>query len=70
MRKLWSSFVLESMQRVLWYVQSYEKAVRTKGSWRNFGEKQKEKSLLKSAGSLIRQSCVFGEIDGVIQKAL
>ena len=57
--KVVEQLVLESMQRVLWYVQSYEK-IFAQRQLEEFSEKQR-KSLLKSAGSLIRQSSCAGD---------
>lgn len=64
--KVVEQLVLESMQRVLWYVQSYEKlfAQRQLG---DFGEKQK-KELAEKRRELDKVKLRVREIDGIIQK--
>ena len=58
--------VLESMQRVLWYVQSYEKLFAQR-QLAEFGEKQK-KELTEKRRELDKAKQCVREIDGFIQK--
>ena len=58
--------VLESMQRVLWYVQSYEKLFAQR-QLAEFGEKQK-KELTEKRRELDKAKLRVREIDGIIQK--
>ncbi len=58
--------MLESMQRVLWYVQSYEKLFAQR-QLAEFGEKQK-KELTEKRRELDKAKQRVREIDGFIQK--
>ena len=58
--------VLESMQRVLWYVQSYEKLFAQR-QLEEFVEKQK-KELAEMRRELDKAKLRVREIDGIIQK--
>lgn len=60
------TLVLESLQRVLWYVQSYEK-VFAQQKLEEFGTAQK-KELAEKRRELDRSKRRIVEIDGVIQK--
>lgn len=64
--KVIEKLVLESMQRVLWYVQSYEKLFAQK-QLENFGE-QKKKELTEKRRELEKAKRRIREIDTVIQK--
>ena len=64
--KIVEQLVLESMQRVLWYVQSYEKLFAQR-QLAEFGEKQKKK-LADKRRELDKAKVRISEIDGVIQK--
>ena len=64
--KVIEKLVLESMQRVLWYVQSYEKLFAQK-QLENFGE-QKKKELTEKRRELDKAKRRIREIDTVIQK--
>lgn len=64
--KVVEQLVLESMQRVLWYVQSYEKLFAQR-QLAEFGEKQK-KELADKHRELDKAKMRVREIDGVIQK--
>ena len=64
--KVVEQLVLESMQRVLWYVQSYEKLFAQR-QLAEFGEKQK-KELADKRRELDKAKVRVREIDGVIQK--
>ena len=64
--KVVEQLVLESMQRVLWYVQSYEKLFAQR-QLAEFGEKQK-KELAEKRRELDKAKVRVREIDGVIQK--
>lgn len=64
--KVVEQLVLESMQRVLWYVQSYEKLFAQR-QLVEFGEKQK-KELTEKRRELDKAKQRVREIDGVIQK--
>lgn len=64
--KVVEQLVLESMQRVLWYVQSYEKLFAQK-QLKEFGEKQK-KELAEKRRELDKAKLRVREIDGIIQK--
>lgn len=64
--KVVEQLVLESMQRVLWYVQSYEKLFAQR-QLAEFGEKHK-KELANKRRKLDRASRRVREIDGIIQK--
>lgn len=64
--KVVQQLVLESMQRVLWYVQSYEKLFAQR-QLAEFGEKQK-KELADKRRELDKAEVRVREIDGVIQK--
>lgn len=64
--KVIEKIVLESMQRVLWYVQSYEKLFAQK-QLENFGE-QKKKELTEKRRELDKAKRRIREIDTVIQK--
>ena len=64
--KVVEQLVLESMQRVLWYVQSYEKLFAQR-QLEEFGEKQK-KELAEKRRELDKAKLRVREIDGVIQK--
>jgi hypothetical protein len=60
------SLVLESMQRVMWYVQTYEK-VFAQQKLEEFGVEQK-KELAEKRRELERSKRRITEIDGIIQK--
>lgn len=64
--KVVKQLVLESMQRVLWYVQSYEKLFAQR-QLAEFGEKQK-KELADKHRELDKAKMRVREIDGIIQK--
>lgn len=64
--KVVEQLVLESMQRVLWYVQTYEKLFAQR-QLEEFGEKQK-KELAEKRRELDKAKVRVREIDGVIQK--
>ena len=64
--KIVEQLVLESMQRVLWYVQSYEKLFAQR-QLAEFGEKQK-KELTEKRRELDKAKLRVREIDGIIQK--
>ena len=64
--KIVEQLVLESMQRVLWYVQSYEKLFAQR-QLAEFGEKQKRKFAEKRR-ELDKTKLRVREIDGIIQK--
>ena len=64
--KVIEKLVLERMQRVLWYVQSYEKLFAQK-QLENFGE-QKKKELTEKRRELEKAKRRIREIDTVIQK--
>ncbi len=64
--KVIDQLVLESMQRVLWYVQSYEKLFAQR-QLAEFGEKQK-KELTEKRRELDKAKQRVREIDGFIQK--
>lgn len=64
--KVVENLVLESMQRVLWYVQSYEKLFAQR-QLEEFGEKQK-KVLAEKRRELDKANVRVREIDGIIQK--
>lgn len=64
--KVVEQLVLESMQRVLWYVQSYEKLFAQR-QLAEFGEKQK-KGLADKRRELDKAKVRVREIDSVIQK--
>lgn len=64
--KVVEQLVLESMQRVLWYVQSYEKLFAQR-QLAEFGEKQK-KEFAEKRRELDKSKLRVQEIDGVIQK--
>lgn len=64
--KVIESLVLENMQRVLWYVQTYEKLFAQK-QLEEYGEKKK-KELLEKRRELDRTKRRIREIDGIIQK--
>lgn len=64
--KVMEQLVLESMQRVLWYVQSYEKLFAQR-QLEEFGEKQK-KELAEKRRELDKAKLRVREIDGIIQK--
>lgn len=64
--KVIESLVLESMQRVLWYVQAYEKLFAQK-QLESFGE-QREKELSEKRKELNEAKQRIAEIDGIIQK--
>lgn len=64
--KVIESLVLESMQRVLWYVQSYEKLFAQK-QLENFGE-QKKAELAEKRRELNKANRRIREIDSIIQK--
>lgn len=64
--KIVEQLVLESMQRVLWYVQSYEKLFAQR-QLAEFGEKQK-KELAEKRRELDKAKLRVREIDGIIQK--
>ena len=58
--------MLESMQRVMWYVQTYEKLFAQR-QMEDFGEKKK-KELAEKRRELDRAKRRVTEIDGIIQK--
>ena len=58
--------MLESMQRVLWYVQSYEKLFAQR-QFAEFGEKQK-KELTEKRRKLDKAKLRVREIDGIIRE--
>ena len=64
--KVVEQLVLESIQRVLWYVQSYEK-VFAQRQLAEFGEKRR-KELAEKRRELDKAKLRVREIDGVIQK--
>ena len=64
--KVVESLVLESMQRVMWYVQTYEKLFAQR-QMEDFGEKKK-KELAEKRRELDRAKRRVTEIDGIIQK--
>ncbi len=64
--KVVEQLVLESMQRVLWYVQSYEKLFAQR-QLAEFGEKQK-KEIAEKRREFDRAKVRVREIDGIIQK--
>ena len=64
--KVIEKIVLESMQRVLWYVQTYEKLFAQK-QLENFGE-QKKKELTEKRRELEKAKRRIREIDDIIQK--
>lgn len=64
--KVVEQLVLESMQRVLWYVQSYEKLFAQR-QLEEFGEKQK-KELAEKRRELDKAKLRVRKIDGIIQK--
>lgn len=64
--KVVEQLVLESMQRVLWYVQSYEKLFAQR-QLAEFGEKQK-KELAEKRREFDKAKLRVREIDGIIQK--
>lgn len=64
--KVIESLVLESMQRVMWYVQTYEKLFAQR-QMEDFGEKKK-KELAEKRRELDRAKRRVSEIDGIIQK--
>ena len=64
--KVVEQLVLESIQRVLWYVQSYEKLFAQR-QLAEFGEKQK-KELADKRRELDKAKVRVREIDGIIQK--
>ena len=64
--KVVEQLVLESMQRVLWYVQSYEKLFAQR-QLEEFGDKQK-KELAEKCRELDKAKLRVREIDGIIQK--
>ena len=64
--KVVEQLVLKSMQRVLWYVQSYEKLFAQR-QLEEFGEKQK-KELAEKRRELDKAKLRVREIDGIIQK--
>lgn len=64
--KVIESLVLESMQRVLWYVQSYEKLFAQK-QLENFGE-QKKAELVEKRRELNKANRRIREIDSIIHK--
>lgn len=64
--KVVEQLVLESMQRVLWYVQSYEKLFAQR-QFEEFGEKQK-KELAEKRMELDKAKQRIREIDRIIQK--
>ncbi|MEY8391837.1 recombinase family protein [Lachnospiraceae bacterium 45-W7] len=64
--KVIESLVLESMQRVLWYVQSYEKLFAQK-QLENFGE-QKKVELAEKRREPNKANRRIREIDSIIQK--
>lgn len=66
LEKIVEQLVLESMQRVLWYVQSYEKLFAQR-QLAEFGEKQK-KELTEKRRELDKAKLRVREIDGIIQK--
>jgi hypothetical protein len=60
------SLVLESMQRIMWYVQTYEKLF-VQRQMEDFGDK-KRKELAEKRRELDRMKRRITEIDGIIQK--
>ena len=64
--KVVEQLVLESMQRVLWYVQSYEKLFAQR-QLAEFGEKQK-KEFAEKRRELDKAKLRVRKIDGIIQK--
>lgn len=64
--KIVEQLVLESMQRVLWYVQSYEKLFAQR-QFAEFGEKQK-KELTEKRRKLDKAKLRVREIDGIIRE--
>ena len=64
--KVVEKLVLESMQRVMWYVQTYEKLFAQR-QMEDFGEKKK-KELAEKRRELDRAKRRAAEIDGIIQK--
>lgn len=64
--KVEERLVFESMQRVLWYVQNYEKLFAQR-QFEEFGEKQK-KELAEKHRELDKAKQRVREIDGIIQK--
>lgn len=64
--KVIESLVLESMQRVMWYVQTYEKLFAQR-QMEDFGE-QKQKEFAEKRRELDRAKRRVTEIDGIIQK--
>lgn len=60
--KVIERLVLESMQRVMWYVQTYEKLFAQR-QMEDFGEKRR-RSLPRSAGSLTRRNIVSLRLTG------
>lgn len=63
--KVIESLVLENMQRVLWYVQTYEKLIAQR-QLEEYGEKKKE--LSEKRRELDKAKSRIREIDGIIQK--
>lgn len=64
--KVIENLMLDSLQRVLWYVQSYEKLFAQK-QLENFGE-QKKKELSEKRRELDKAKRRISEINGIIQK--
>ena len=64
--KVIERLVLESMQRVMWYVQTYEKLFAQR-QMEDFGEKKK-KELAEKRRELDKAKHRITEIDGIIQK--
>ena len=64
--KVIENLVLDSLQRVLWYVQSYEKLFAQR-QMEDFGEKRK-KELSQKRRELEKSKRRISEIDGIIQK--
>lgn len=64
--KVIERLVLESMQRVMWYVQTYEKLF-VQRQMEDFGEKKK-KELAEKRRELDKAKHRITEIDGIIQK--
>lgn len=64
--KVVENLVLDSLQRVLWYVQSYEKLFAQR-QMEDFGEKRK-KELSQKRRELEKSKRRISEIDGIIQK--
>lgn len=64
--KVVESLVLENMQRVLWYVQTYEK-VFAQRQLEEYGDKKK-KELSEKRRELDKAKSRIREIDGIIQK--